>query len=266
MNVLIEANKLCKEYTMGKNNRNLVLKEVDIRIEKGEFLCVMGPSGSGKSTLLYSLSGMDQISSGRVIFKGNDLASLNEKSLAALRLKEMGFIFQQIHLLKNLTLEDNILLSGFLKEKNKRREVRQRALRLMKMTGVEALAQKDITQASGGQLQRIGICRALINQPDIIFGDEPTGALDSVSSEEIMELLHAINNKGTTILLVTHDPRVAARSDRVLYMLDGQIKAEKKLGRYTGGEEESQEREEDLSRWLLAPQSETRESVGSPHV
>jgi putative ABC transport system ATP-binding protein len=254
MSLLLKSEKLSKYYKIGTNNRKKVLDNVDLQIESGEFVSIMGPSGSGKSTLLYNICGMDRMSSGRVHFNGKELSVLSEKSLAALRLNEMGFIFQQIHLLKNLSILDNIILSGYLSGKNSRSDVSKKAHMLMDMTGIESLAKNDITQASGGQLQRVGICRALINDPEIIFGDEPTGALDSRSASDIMEVLHSINKSGTTVLLVTHDAKVASRSDRVFYMLDGHLAAEKKLGRYSGSGSEARVRETELSEWLLNPE------------
>jgi putative ABC transport system ATP-binding protein len=255
MNILLDSKKLNKHYKLGKNNRIQVLKNVNLEVLRGEFVTIMGPSGSGKSTLLYNLSGMDQISSGRVNFNGKELSSLSEKSLSALRLKDMGFIFQQIHLLNNLCIQDNITLPGYLCGRKNRKDIVKRAQMLMEMTGIESLAQNDITQASGGQLQRVGICRALINDPEIIFGDEPTGALDSHSSYEIMELLRRINHLGTTVFLVTHDPKVASKSDRVLYMVDGQVVSEKRIGRFMGGKKEVLSREKVLSQWLMDTQN-----------
>ena len=251
MNALLKSRELSKHYELGKGNRVSVLKEVDFEIEAGEFVSVMGPSGSGKSTLLYNICGMDRMSSGSVIFKGCELSGLSEKRLALLRLEEMGFIFQHIHLLKNLTIFDNIILSGYLMRGKERKAVDRRAKELMELTGIASLARNSITQASGGQLQRVGICRALINEPEILFGDEPTGALDSRSAAEIMELLQRINDTGTTIMLVTHDIKVASRSERILFMLDGQITAEKRLGKSAGKDVESRAREEELTAWLL---------------
>jgi len=231
---------------------------------RGEFVSVMGPSGSGKSTLLYNICGMDKMSEGSVLFNEKESSRLSEKELSALRLNEMGFIFQQIHLLKNLSILDNIILSGYLAHNRRRgavkkkiankKVVEKRAVDLMKKTGIAELAGNDISQASGGQLQRVGICRALINQPDIIFGDEPTGALNSKSSDEIMELLAGVNRGGTTVMLVTHDVKVAAKTERVLFMMDGRIVAEKHMGKYSenGDNGESiKAREERLSSWLL---------------
>jgi putative ABC transport system ATP-binding protein len=251
MNALLKSRELSKSYELGKGNRVSVLKEVDFEIDAGEFVSVMGPSGSGKSTLLYNICGMDRMSSGSVIFKGRELSGLSEQQLALLRLGEMGFIFQHIHLLKNLSIFDNIILSGYLMRRKERKAVDRRAKELMELTGIASLASNSITQASGGQLQRVGICRALINEPDILFGDEPTGALDSRSAAEIMALLQRINDTGTTIMLVTHDIKVASRSERILFMLDGQITAEKRLGKTTGKGEESRAREEELTAWLL---------------
>lgn len=251
MNTLLTSRALSKSYELGKGNPVRILKDVDLEITKGEFVSIMGPSGSGKSTLLYNMCGMDRMSSGTVYFKGLELSEMSEKQLARLRLEEMGFVFQQIHLLTNLTLFDNIILSGYLAGRKDRKAVDRRAEELMELTGIASLARNSITQASGGQLQRVGICRALINEPDILFGDEPTGALDSKAASEIMALLQRINDAGTTIMLVTHDIRVASRSERVLFMLDGRITAEKRLGKPSGNGQSSRQREESLSAWLI---------------
>ncbi|MFB9278101.1 ABC transporter ATP-binding protein [Cohnella cellulosilytica] len=250
MGVLLEAKELGKSYAIGPNEEQHVLKKVSLQIRKGEFIAVMGPSGSGKSTLLFHLSGMDRASSGSVTFNGEEISSLSEKRLAELRLTKMGFIFQHIHLLKNLNLFDNIVLSAYLAKRSSRKAVNARALEDMKRSGIAELADKSVTQASGGQLQRAAICRALINRPDIVFGDEPTGALNSRSAGEIMDLLAEINREGTTILLVTHDVKVAAKTDRVLFMLDGSLVAERQLGKYRKENNDGKEREERLAGWL----------------
>jgi putative ABC transport system ATP-binding protein len=250
MSVLLESKGLNKSYPVGKSNKVNVLKDVDLQVRKGEFIAVMGPSGSGKSTLLYNICGMDRMSSGSVVFNGTELGNLGEKELSKLRLNNMGFIFQQIHLLRNLSVFDNIILSGYLAKNRSRSDINKRARQLMEQTGIIDLMHNDITQASGGQLQRVGICRALINNPDIVFGDEPTGALDSKASEEIMGLLGSINEAGTTVLLVTHDIKVAAKAKRVLYMMDGRIAAEKELGTAPRDREVCKEREARLSAWL----------------
>lgn len=248
---ILVAKELYKTYELSKGNYLDVLKNVSLRIETGEFVSVMGPSGSGKSTLLYLLSGMDHSNSGTIIFNGQDISTLSEKELSALRLNRMGFIFQQIYLLKNLSIFDNILLPAYMARKRTRKEIKRRATVLMKKMGIAQLAGNDITQASGGQLQRVAICRALINNPSIIFGDEPTGALNSKSAEEIMEILTRLNLAGATILLVTHDIKIAARTDRVLYMLDGQIIGEWAQGKYKKGRDDLKARGEKLTEWLL---------------
>ena len=251
MNTLLESKQLQKRYLLGKNNEQHVLKDVNLQIERGEFVSVMGPSGSGKSTLLYNISGMDRMTSGSVIFNNQELSALSEKELSNVRLNSMGFIFQHIHLLKNLSVFDNIILTAYLARNADQKTINQRAVELMEKTGISGIAEHDITQASGGQLQRVGICRALINAPDILFGDEPTGALNSKSSAEIMALLGEINRSGTTILLVTHDVKVAAKTERVLFMMDGRIVAEKRMGKYDETHDDIKSREERLNTWLV---------------
>lgn len=249
MTCLLEARNVNKIYPFGKNSQQHVLKNVALSIEAGEFISVMGPSGSGKSTLLYNISGMDKMTSGNVVLDGQEITSLHETDLSQLRLTKMGFIFQQNNLLKNLNIYDNIVLSAYMAKKEDRNVIDQRAERLMELTGITEIADKDITQASGGQLQRAALCRALINNPAILFGDEPTGALNSRAAGEVMDLLASINREGATIMLVTHDAKVAAKTERVVYMLDGCIMDELLLGKY---EESSRlkEREEALAVWL----------------
>ena len=232
MSNILEARSMNKKVELGKDNELHILKDINLEVEKGEFVSVMGPSGSGKSTLLYNISGMDRITSGSVKFKGREISSLKEEELAKIRLESMGFIFQDINLLKNLSLIDNVMFPALVSKDANKNAVNQKAKKLLKMTGIEKLADNNITQGSGGQLQRVGICRALINDPDIIFGDEPTGALDSKSTEEIMSILAEINKKGTTIMLVTHDVKVAAKTERILFMVDGNIVAQKKMRKY----------------------------------
>ena len=245
---VLEAVQLSKNYVLGKNNEMPVLKSVDLSIQRGEFVAVMGASGCGKSTLLYNICGMDRLTSGSVLFNGVELSLLPEPALARIRLTNMGFIFQQIHLLKNLSIFDNIVLSGYLCGNRTRREVELRATELMEQTGIAEIAGNDISQASGGQLQRVGICRALINKPDIIFGDEPTGALNSKASGEIMDLLGGVHRDGTSVMLVTHDVKVASRAERVLFMMDGRIVAEKRLGAWPA---DGKAREAELAQWLI---------------
>jgi len=191
------------------------------------------------------------MTAGSVVFKGIELSTLSEKEMSTLRLHEMGFVFQQINLLKNLGIIDNIVVSAYMAKNRNRKEVNQFAIELMEKTGITELADNDITQASGGQLQRVAICRSLINNPDIIFGDEPTGALNSKSSNEIMDIFKDINESGSTIMLVTHNVKVASKTERVLFMIDGKIEGEYNLGKFKEEDKDSTEREEKLSKWLL---------------
>lgn len=247
--MILKATDVSKSFPIENMEPQHVLKNIQLTINKGEFVSVMGASGSGKSTLLYTISGMMQPSAGTVEFAGEQLNTLTEEQLTSVRLNKMGFVFQQANLLKNFNLKDNIILSAYLGKKESQKEIDKRAVQLMKQTGVHQLASKDITQASGGQLQRVSICRALINKPEIIFGDEPTGALNSKSASEIMMLFNEINQNGTTILLVTHDAKVASKTERILFMADGEIVSEKSLGKMKD-ESTLKEREEQVAKWL----------------
>lgn len=222
MQNIIEVRILTKSF-LHDGQKNTVLKDINFSVKKGEFLVVMGPSGSGKSTLLYSISGMDNIDSGEVYLLGQNITSLNEKDLSSIRLNKMGFIFQNPVMLKNLNILDNIVLPAFKSHKESKESIYDRANELMEMTFIESLKERSINKVSGGELQRASICRAMINQPEILFGDEPTGALNSKTSKEIINILKNINEKGSTIILVTHDPNVAIASDRVVFMKDGEI-------------------------------------------
>ena len=200
-----------------------ILHEVSFEIRKGDFVAIMGPSGSGKSTLLYSISGMDSISSGRVLFEGINIAEMREDELSKFRLTKMGFVFQNAHMLKNLSVFDNIILPGLVAKKEEAHDIRKRAADLMKRMGIEGIKERDIREVSGGQLQRASICRAMINNPRILFLDEPTGALNSAATDQVLAILEDLNREGMTIMTVTHDPWVAAKARRVLYIKDGQI-------------------------------------------
>ncbi|MBE6857616.1 MAG: ABC transporter ATP-binding protein [Ruminococcus sp.] len=250
MNIL-EVKDLCKTYIVNKRQNN-VLKNVNFNISEGEMVAVMGPSGSGKSTLLYAVSGMDSVTAGQVSFCGKNIAEMGEKELADLRLDEMGFIFQQMYMLKNLTVLDNIILPAVQSEKNKesRSKTAQRGQELMRKLGIIDIADNDINEVSGGQLQRACICRSMINNPKMIFADEPTGALNRTSSDEVMEELTKLNSEGTTIMLVTHDVKVASKCSRVMYIVDGNIKGEYNLSKYENATQ-MRERERALNNWLM---------------
>lgn len=245
MNTVLEVKNLSKSF-----EQTQVLEDISFRVEKGEFIAIMGQSGSGKSTLLYNISGMDRPSSGEVNLCGNDISRLKDDKMSQIRLTQMGFVFQHSYLLKNLSLQDNIVLPGFKAGYRSREQVNRYAMELMRKTGIDKVGNHDIRKVSGGQLQRAAICRALINQPEIIFADEPTGALNSSTTNEIMDIINRINSEGTTIIVVTHDAKVAARASRVIYLTDGKIHNELSLGSYNSEEKEIASRERRLSDWL----------------
>ena len=251
MNTVLQTKRLCKTYIVNKHQNN-VLKNIDLKIDEGEMVAVMGPSGSGKSTLLYCVSGMDKVTAGQVLFNGRETEKLGEKQLARLRFDEMGFIFQQMYMMKNLSILDNIIFPAVKsKKKDSRRQIEERGRALMHRLGIDDVCGNDINEVSGGQLQRACICRSMINDPKMIFADEPTGALNRASSDEVMNELLSLNRDGTTIMCVTHDAKVAAKCSRVLYIVDGGIVGEKEMGHFDGGDRELRDRERELNNWLM---------------
>lgn len=246
---IIEAKNLCKTYVVNKRQNN-VLKNISLKVEKGEMVAIMGPSGSGKSTLLYSISGMDRATSGEVMFGGRDITKLDEKELADIRLDKMGFIFQQMFMMKNLSILDNIMLPAIESKKSteSRGQKQARAEELMRKLGIIEVADNDINEVSGGQLQRACICRSMMNSPEILFADEPTGALNRQASAEVIDILGKLNSEGTTIMMVTHDSKVAAKCSRVLYIVDGRIE-----GEYVSPDKNvsDKDRERMLANWLM---------------
>lgn len=251
MNAILEVRDLCKTYMVNKRQNN-VLKNINLTINSGEMVAVMGPSGSGKSTLLYTVSGMDEPSAGQVIFDGKELSGLNAKDLAKIRLDDMGFIFQQMYMLRNLSIGDNILLPAFQSKipGRSRKDKVRRGQKLMRRLGIIEIAENDVNEVSGGQLQRACICRSMINSPKMLFADEPTGALNRASSDGVISELAGLNRDGTTILFVTHDVKVASSCSRVLYLVDGSISGQYNLDQEKPGAD-SRERERALSSWLM---------------
>lgn len=250
MTALLNVKDLCKTYVINKRQNN-VLKNVNFTVEAGEMVAIMGPSGSGKSTLLYAVSGMDKPTGGTVLFDEKDITKMNSKKLAALRLDEMGFIFQQMYMMKNLTILDNIVLPAMESKKtseSKKQKIK-RGEDLMRKLGIIEVADNDINEVSGGQLQRACICRSMINRPKVLFADEPTGALNRTASNEVMKELVKLNEEGSTIIMVTHDAKVAAKCSRVLYIVDGNIKGEFKSG--NDNDIQEKERERRLNNWLM---------------
>lgn len=248
---VLKAEHLCKTYIVNKRQNN-VLRNINLTIRENEMVAVMGPSGSGKTTLLYTISGMDRATAGKVSFFGRELMDLSANQMSDLRLKEMGFVFQQMYVLKNLSVYDNIILPAYQKagSKKERRAVNERARKLMHKLGISETADNAVTEVSGGQLQRACICRSLINAPKIIFADEPTGALNKQNSIEVMSEFNRINEEGTTVMLVTHDMKVASRCERILYIEDGVIRDEMHLGKWRDAPDQGV-RERTLNDWLM---------------
>ncbi|MCR8643416.1 ABC transporter ATP-binding protein [Paenibacillus sp. N1-5-1-14] len=247
VNVLLQTEKLCKTFSSGGNQQH-VLKNLDIELMDGDFTVIMGSSGSGKSTLLYALSGMDKPTLGSIYYEKEDIAKLSTDQLAIFRRKHCGFIFQQIYLLDNMSVMDNILSSGLLVGKNKSTIV-AKAKQLLLQVGLNETAwSKFPSQLSGGEAQRAGIVRALINDPKIVFADEPTGALNSASSDSVLEIMTQVNQNGQSIVMVTHDMKTALRGSRILYLRDGVIYGDLHLGHFS--KEHSHERHEKLTTFL----------------
>ena len=222
--MLLEAHNLSKSY---QENQEPILRDLSLEIESGQFIAIMGPSGCGKSTLLNLLSTIDKPDQGQILYQEQDLLAIKDKDLDRLRRESFGFVFQQATFLKNLNILDNICLPSLIGKKgNERKAAYERAKELMTLTGIKDIAHHSIHQVSGGQLQRAGICRALMNQPRIIFADEPTGALNSQAGRQAMELMQHFHQQGASILLVTHDANVATYADKILLILDGKIKKE----------------------------------------
>lgn len=242
MNVL-EVRNLCKKY-----GNIEILHNVNFDIGEDEFVAIMGQSGGGKSTLLYTVSGMDSPDSGNVFLAGDEITKLSAKKMQEIRLSKMGFVFQKTSFLKNLSVADNIVYPAFQLGKSSRSEILEEAASLMEKMGISKIASRDISEVSGGQLQRAAICRAMINHPSILFGDELTGALNSSTTQEVMNILAAINRDGTAILVVTHDSKVAMRADRVIFLEDGNIKDVLSLGKYRS--EDFSAREKRMKEWL----------------
>ena len=221
---MIKVKNISKSYKDA-----IVLNNVSLEINKGDFTAVMGPSGSGKSTLLYSISSMDNPDEGEVVFEGIDVYKLSESELSKFRLNKMGFVFQNSQLLKNLSIFDNIILPGMVAKRESIEVVRARATELMSKMGIEDIKDSDIREVSGGQLQRAAICRAMINSPEILFMYEPTGALNSEAASQVMEILKKLNQEGISIMLVTHDAKMASMAKKVIYIKDGKLAGEIKL-------------------------------------
>ncbi len=247
--VIIKTTSLCKSYSTN-GQQNHVLRNIDLEIFKGDFTVIMGSSGSGKSTLLYNLSGMDSPTHGEVSFCGKRIDNLTERELAAFRRRDIGFIFQQMHLVSNLSIFENITVPGYLLKKYPNKEIEKLAENLLEKTDIKELKYRLPSQVSGGQQQRAAVARALINEPTLLFADEPTGALNSKAGTEILKLLTDLNRDGQSILMVTHDVKAAIRADRIIYLQDGQITGEMCLDKYQP--DTKLDREKQVVSWLTS--------------
>ncbi|AFV88875.1 Putative ABC transporter ATP-binding protein [Acidipropionibacterium acidipropionici ATCC 4875] len=241
---LLRARGLTKEFTT-TDPPTRVLNGIDLDVDAGEFLAVMGASGAGKSTLLYTLSAMDRPTSGSVELEGEAMESLDDTRMSRIRLTRMGFVFQQPHFLGNLSIRDNVLLPAIKAEVA---EPEQRVDALLGRFGIAAIANHGVTEASGGQLQRASLCQALVADPVILFADEPTGALNSTATAEVLDALVEAHGTGVTIVLVTHDPICAARAERLVYLRDGRIVDSVEQGPWDLRERRA--REERMLSWL----------------
>lgn len=247
--ILLSAKDVCKSFA-NNGEQNHILNHVSFDLYQGDFTVIMGASGSGKSTLLYSISGMDSITAGEVFYRGKKISGCKEKEMAHLRAEEFGFVFQQIHLVSNLTLLENITVPGFMAKKKGAKAVKERALQLLEKVNVLHAKDRLPAQVSGGEAQRAAVARAVIAEPGLLFADEPTGALNRKNTEDVLDLMTEMNRDGQSILMVTHDVRAALRADRLLYLEDGKIGGEMKLPPYTP--EEARNRETQINAWLAS--------------
>ncbi len=245
MKNIIETKKLCKTFSNGGVQQH-VLKNVDLEIYEGDFTVIMGASGAGKSTLLYSLSGMDKPTLGSVSFCGTEITKMNTDELAVFRRSNCGFVFQQVYLVESMSVLDNLMAAGLLVYRDKKTLARKAGELLKSVNIDESLWHKFPSQISGGEAQRVGIARALVNDPKLVFADEPTGALNSHTGKAVLDTLTKFNEKGQSIVMVTHDITSARRGNRILYVKDGEIAGECNLGQYVTGDKERHQKLNDF--------------------
>ena len=243
---VISTGMLCKTFTIGTLEQQ-VLKSLDLKIFSGDFTVIMGSSGAGKSTLLYALSGMDKPTSGEIDFDGQPISAMSNDQLAVFRRKNCGFIFQQNLLLDHMSIMDNVLSCGLLVSSNKKQLLLEAKNMFLQIGIDETIWNKFPTQVSGGEAQRAGIVRALINQPKVVFADEPTGSLNSASGKAVLDVLSDVNHKGQSIIMVTHDLNSARRGNRIIYLRDGTVCGECALSPYIS---EDKKRQEKLQQFL----------------
>lgn len=244
---IIKTEKLCKSFSNGGRQQH-VIKNLDLEIREGDFTIIMGASGSGKSTLLYALSGMDKPSMGKVFFGDKEIQDFSNDELAVFRRGNCGFVFQSIYLLENQTVLDNVLTGALIVQKNSQ-ELVKKAKELLKKSGIkEEMWNKYPNQLSGGEAQRVGIVRAVINDPKILFADEPTGQLNSASGQDVLDIFTDVHKNGQSIVMVTHDLKTALRGTRVLYLRDGGVVGDFDMKPY--GTDNIKERRSKLTAFL----------------
>ena len=246
---ILSAKEVYKSFAHNGKQTH-ILTGMNVDIYEGDMTVIMGASGSGKSTTLYVLSGMDRATGGSVLYNGEDLAKLSEKKLGVLRHSDFGFVFQQMHLVSNLSLFENITVPGYLNKSKSAAETEKRAEELLAKMGIADIRDHLPSQCSGGEQQRCAIARAVINEPKLLFADEPTGALNRKNTTEVLDLLTELNRSGQSILMVTHDLRAACRASRILYIEDGRIIGDLDLPMYDEKDEKS--REAQVSAWLTS--------------
>lgn len=238
---ILKAESLSKSFSSGGALQH-VLKNIDLQLCPGDFTVIMGASGAGKSTLMYALSGMDTPTLGTITFGDTVISGLSQDALAVFRRRHCGFVFQQIYLIESMSVMDNVLTAGLLINRDKNALI-ARARKLFAAVDISEATQKKFpTQISGGEAQRVGIVRALINEPEVLFADEPTGALNSKTGLDVLNTLTAFHDQGQSVVMVTHDIRSARRGNRILYLKDGSVLGECRLGRYVHGDSKRHEK------------------------
>lgn len=231
MGSILKTEKLCKSFSNGGVQQH-VIKNLDLELEEGDFTVIMGASGSGKSTLLYALSGMDKPSMGKIFFDGTDISDYTNDQLAMFRRGNCGFVFQSVYLLENQTVLDNVLTAALVVQNNSP-ELVKKAKDLLTKVGIgKDMWNKYPNQLSGGEAQRVGLVRAVINEPKILFADEPTGQLNSSSGKDVLDIITGFHENGQSIVMVTHDLKTALRGNRVLFLRDGNVVGEYRMPLY----------------------------------
>lgn len=244
---ILRTEKLCKSFSNGGVQQH-VIKNLDLEIHDKDFTIIMGASGSGKSTLLYALSGMDKPSLGKIYFGEEEISKYSNDQLAVFRRKHCGFVFQSIHLLDNMNVLDNVLTGALVVQKNSKELVAAAKNYLIKVGMQPESWKKFPNQLSGGEAQRVGIVRAIINNPQIVFADEPTGSLNSASGQDVLDIFTSVNQNGQSIVMVTHDLKTALRGDRVIFLRDGSIVGEHSMPKY--GTDDMKQRRDSLQNFL----------------